>query len=183
MKEQLLIEHCAPTLANIKVANLFRYFFEEYKEVEEYLKYWNGQMNQKGVYLTNIKTCNGTALLYVYRKNSLKKILQQSEVRQFLHRYGYEAFSIQKCIEYLGKQFEEGCGFPHEIGVFLGYPLEDIIGFIENKGKNYKCVGCWKVYGNAEEAEKLFYKFKKCQCVYREQFLSGRDILKLTVAA
>ena len=36
---------------------------------------------------------------------------------------------------------------------------------------------------NAEEAEKLFYKFKKCQCVYREQFLSGRDILKLTVAA
>ena len=94
MKEQLLIEHCAPTLANIKVANLFRYFFEEYKEVEEYLKYWNRQMNQKGVYLTNIKTCNGTALLYVYRKNSLKKILQQSEVRQFLHRYGYEAFSI-----------------------------------------------------------------------------------------
>lgn len=183
MKEQLLIEHCSPTLANIKVANLFRYFFETYEEVEKYLEYWNGQMNDKGVYLANIKTCENTALIYVYRKKSLWNILQQPETRQFLHCYGYEHFSIEESIKYLGEQFEKGCGFPHEIGVFLGYPLEDIIGFIENKGKNYKCVGCWKVYGDEKEAEKLFYKFKKCQCVYRQQFLNGRDILKLTVAA
>lgn len=183
LNEQLLIEHCSPTLANIKVANLFRYFFETQEEVEEYLNYWNQQMNSKGVYLTNIKTCNNTALIYVYRKKSLWKILQQSEVRHFLQSYGYQRFSVEDCIKYLREQFQRSCQFPHEIGVFLGYPLEDIIGFIQNKGKNYKSVGRWKVYGNAEEAEKLFYKFKKCQWIYRQQFLNGRDILQLTVAA
>ena len=34
--------------------------------------------------------------------------------------------------------------FPHEIGVFLGYPLTDVVGFIENQGRNFTCCGCWK---------------------------------------
>lgn len=25
--------------------------------------------------------------------------------------------------------------FPHEMGVLLGYPTEDVLGFIENQGK------------------------------------------------
>lgn len=183
MKEQLLIEHCAPTLANIKVANLFRCFFDSEKEIEEYLAYWNGQMNSKGVYFSSVKQCKNTALIYVYRKNSLKQILQQKTIRQFLQHYGYDCWDVVSCIKQLKKQFQTSCSFPHEIGVFLGYPLEDIIGFIQNEGKNYKCVGCWKVYGDEEKAQKLFWKFERCRHVYRKQYLNGRNILKLTVAA
>lgn len=36
--------------------------------------------------------------------------------------------------------------FPHEIGLFLSYPPEDVRGFIEHKGHESKCEGCWKVY-------------------------------------
>lgn len=183
MKEQLLIQHCSPTLANIKVGNLFRFFFEQPEEVEQYITYWNQRMNEKGVYLTSVKQCKETALIYVYRKKSLEQILQQSNIQHFLKTYGYESNSVYACIEHLREQFVTSCSFPHEIGVFLGYPLEDIIGFIVNEGKNYKCVGCWKVYGDAQKAEKTFCKFKKCQWIYQQQFLNGRDILKLTVTA
>lgn len=183
VKEQLLIEHCSLTLANLKAGNLFRYFLESQEEIDEYLNYWNGQMNKKGVYLTIVKQCEETALIYVYRKSSLMQVLEREEIQNFLKRYGYEDFSIEGCITHLRKQFQRNCTFPHEIGVFLEYPLEDIVGFIENKGRNYKCVGCWKVYGDEKNAEKLFTKFKKCQCIYRQQYLSGRDIMKLTVAA
>ena len=65
VKEQLLIEHCSLTLANLKAGNLFRYFLESQEEIDEYLKYWNGQMNKKGVYLTIVKQCEETALIYV----------------------------------------------------------------------------------------------------------------------
>lgn len=41
--------------------------------------------------------------------------------------------------------------FPHEIGIFLGYPLDDVIGFIEHKP--YYLVGDWKVYQNVNEAK------------------------------
>lgn len=52
--------------------------------------------------------------------------------------------------------FFEKDGFPHEVGLFLGYPLDDVTGFIEQKGKNYKCCGIWKVYGNEKQTQMLF---------------------------
>ena len=51
----------------------------------------------------------------------------------------------------------EGKGdFPHEIGLLLGYPPEDVIGFIENRGQNPLYIGYWKVYSNLEECRKVF---------------------------
>lgn len=73
--------------------------------------------------------------------------------------------------------------FPHEIGVFLGYPIEDVIGFINNKGCNFKCCGYWKVYGDKEKAIKEFARYDKCRMIYTKLWNQGRSILKLTVAA
>ena len=73
--------------------------------------------------------------------------------------------------------------FPHEIGLFLDYPLVDVIGFIRNTGKNCKCSGCWKAYGNAKEAEKTFCRYKKCREIYPRLWENGRSVLQLTVAA
>ena len=68
------------------------------------------------------------------------------------------------------------------IGLFLGYPPEDVCGFIENKADACKCVGCWKVYGDEDAAKKLFAKYKKCTDVYCTLFANGRSIERLTVA-
>ena len=51
--------------------------------------------------------------------------------------------------------------FPHEIGLFLGYPAEDVQGFIRNCAAKPKLVGAWKVYGDAEVAKKKFASYKK----------------------
>lgn len=64
--------------------------------------------------------------------------------------------------------------FPHEIGIFLDYPLQDVKGFIENKGKNSKYNGLWKVYGDKDASMKLFEKYRKCISVYSELWRSGR---------
>ena len=80
-------------------------------------------------------------------------------------------------MERLGESSE----FPHEIGLFLGYPCEDVKGFIENKASSAKCVGCWKVYGDADKAQKQFELFKKCAKVYQQQFELGKPLTRLTV--
>ena len=46
--------------------------------------------------------------------------------------------------------------FPHEIGVILGYPLEDVKGYMENGGQKCLLNGYWKVYNNPEEAKRKF---------------------------
>ena len=72
--------------------------------------------------------------------------------------------------------------FPHEIGLFLSYPLEDVEGFVENRGRNCKCTGCWKVYGDEQQAQRQFSRYRKCQEVYLRLWQGGRSVEQLTVA-
>lgn len=80
------------------------------------------------------------------------------------------------------RRLDEDMEFPHEIGLFLGYPPEDVCGFIENKAEGYKCIGQWKVYGDEAQAKKNFAMYKKCTQVYCAQFAQGKSIKRLTVA-
>ena len=75
-----------------------------------------------------------------------------------------------------------GESFPHEIGLFLGYPPEDVRGFIEKGASGCKCSGCWKVYGNTQQAMTTFGRYRKCAALYLEQWTKGKSVEQLTVA-
>ena len=60
---------------------------------------------------------------------------------------------------YMKKEFD----FPHELGLILGYPVEDVTGFIEHNGKNYLHSGYWKVYHNPSAKRKLFERFEQAK--------------------
>ena len=134
-------------------------------------------------YYINLREHETRALVYVYREGLLQKELENPENAAFLKSYGYENTDIAYALNRLKTRVAE-CkeGFPHEIGVFLNYPLGDVIGFIENKGHNYKCKGCWKVYCNECETQKTFQRYQKCRNVYLRLWKQGRSVLQLTVA-
>ena len=85
-------------------------------------------------------------------------------------------------VEELARRLTAAGGFPHEIGLFLSYPPEDVLGFILNKACNHKCVGCWKVYGDEQAAKCIFRRYKKCSKIYSQQWEQGKSIEQLTVA-
>lgn len=180
--EKLLIEHCSPTLASLKTANLFTCKYEKEKELLESIAYWNEQMNKKGIKVLILRKKERKALIYVCRISHLDKILKNEETMQFLIQYGYENKNIDNIIKQLKIRCNRNEDFPHEIGVFLGYPLEDVTGFINNTGKNFQYAGIWKVYGDQKEAKKRFCKYKKCTEIYTRLWNNGRSIWKLTVA-
>lgn len=122
------------------------------------------------------------ALIYVYRPAKLFSDLQNETAWHILCQRGYRAGSPEQCIVQLMKQMEQQNGFSHEVGLFLGYPPEDVCGFMENKAQCCKCVGCWKVYGDEEQAKKTFAKYRKCTRVYLTRYAEGSTIEKLTVA-
>lgn len=193
MFEQELIEHCSPTLASIKVASLFTYTYKSLKELHVRVTYWNSKMKRKGITFDILSENVGVnkALIYVYRRADLEKILNRDEIRSFLLNHGYliddneivGGVNCENIILQLKKKFEKLNQFPHEIGIFLGYPIGDVKGFIENHGCNCICTGYWKVYCNEEEAEKTFRKYKKCRDIYMNLWISGRSVMQLTVAA
>lgn len=181
--EQELIEHCAPTLAGIKSASLFNYFYSDQKDVVEQLEAVNHLLNGCGVYVEALLWREDSLLIYTYRLSHVRRELAEPEVRELLEKYGYGSFEVEHCIGHLKKRLEHYSCFPHEIGIFLGYPLEDVKGFIQNEGRNCKCCGLWKVYCNQPEKEKQFDKLRKCSEVYLRVFSQGRSIRKMTVCA
>ena len=46
-------------------------------------------------------------------------------------------------------------GERHEIGAFLGYPIHDIYGFINNRDEQCLLTGEWKVYADADNAKNV----------------------------
>lgn len=180
MSNQQLIFHCAPTLANVKIGNLFTVTYESKYKLTESVCEKNLMMNERGVFIRVLKYMGKTALIYVYRRNKLIEILKNEEIQDFLREFCYESFHEEDALETL-MQHLSGENFPHEVGVFLGYPLADIRGFIQNQGKNCYCSGCWKVYHNPEKAKKIFSQYKKCSKIYLARYEQGFDMSRLTV--
>lgn len=178
-----LITHCAPTLASLKTAGLFRWRAPSEKALTDELDNWNRLMEDKGVSLVCLRWTEEAALIYVFREKRLMADWQQPGAAAFLRERGFHDLRPTQAIAELRRRLESGEGFPHEIGLFLGYPLGDVIGFIENSGRNCQCTGCWKVYGNAAEAMRTFLRFQKCRMIYRRLFQNGRTVRQLTVAA
>ena len=177
-----LVMYCSPTLASIKTASLFRFSYSTDVELNEFIREWSGQLLPKGVYLSILKKGQKEALIYVYRARNLFEDLHKPGVQDFLKGCGYQKGSVVEAIGQLALHLAQRDDFPHEIGLFLGYPLEDVLGFIENKGKHSKYSGCWKVYHNEHEAIRIFEKFKRCKDAYVRLYFAGTTVMQLTVA-
>ncbi|MBQ1348872.1 MAG: DUF3793 family protein, partial [Aeriscardovia sp.] len=129
--------------------------------------------------LTYLK--NGRALVYVYRPQMLERDLAGELQAEILKSCGYGSLERENCIRTLIRHLQEGDGFPHEIGLFLGYPPEDVKGFIENRGEHAKYTGTWKVYGNLEESLAQFARFQRCTRAYVEAGRRGVGLRRLAV--
>jgi len=179
--DKILVRHASPTLAGIKLGNLF--CMESDPSLASLLKHWNNLLLPKGVAVQRLKENSERSLIYAYRPVWLNTLLQKEKEQAFLKTCGYSDFSAFEAIRHLMERFSEAREFPHEIGLFLGYPLQDVQGFIQHKGQNCLCVGCWKVYGDTAAAKKNFAMFKKCSGLFCRLFEEGYSISRLTVAA
>ena len=187
--ETVMIEQCAPVLASLKPAGLFRYETSDCADLARRVRSWNEQLGEKGLCVRVLKGCVRTHryLVYVYRESKLRAVLAQPQVRDFLCKEGYtlsgQSDDYAPLLRQLSRRLCCEADFPHEIGVFLGYPLPDVVGFIENEGRNFTCCGCWKAYGDPAAARQHFAQLNKCTAVYLRLFHSGTPIQRLAVAA
>jgi hypothetical protein len=182
MLEQSLIFHCSPTLAGIKTGSLFSCRFASADEFLSELCDLNQTLSDRGIRIEVLRVKSSRALVLAYRPKRLATDLNKSGVWRFLNQFGYAENDPERAISRLKARFAPQAGFPHEIGLFLGYPLADVADFIKNRGRNSKCTGCWKVYRDEGEAARLFRRYEKCKEVYLQMFGKGCSVLQLTVA-
>lgn len=178
--EHLLAEHCAPTLAGVKAASLAGCPVQRRGETARTVEAYDRALERQGIRLRLIPTSRACDLLLVYRPRLLERTLSQQEAQALLSRRDYPMDSgVDGQLDCLCRRLAEQEEFPHEVGLFLGYPLEDVVGFVEHRGSGCKRQGLWKVYSDVERAERLFSLYDRCRRAVRGQVAQGISVLEL----
>ncbi len=171
-----IIFQCAPFLKGLKAACMVSV---EKEFCQEFQKVFEGTDMEYKILSEN----KGRRLVFLYRRNELSAYLRRDEVRNFLENYGYSCEDFESA---LGRLSERVCryacenrGFPHEIGAFLNYPIEDVKAFIKQGGKGEIMNGYWKVYHNPRRARFIFQAYDKAQTSAVNEYLAGRSIREI----
>ena len=180
LSEGYLVEKGAPTLAGLKSGNLFSCAYGSKKSLFREIAAINRVIVKKGLRLIPLRFREGRALLYLYRPAMLGRDLARPEAADLLKEAGYPELSQNKCLAELMRRLRAGGDFPHEIGLFLGYPVEDVRGFIEQGAAGSKYCGLWQVYGDVNRARRLFASYKNCTARWVARFNRGVPLEALT---
>lgn len=183
MSEENFVFHCAPTLAGIKSGSLFTCSYSCRRQVEAELRALNRRLVSRGLRVVALRYMEKKVLVYVYRPRGLTEELSRGEARSILQGAGYTPADGDRSVVQLARKMARGGDFPHEIGLFLSYPPEDVKGFMENSGRDCKCVGTWKVYGDVDAARKRFREYKNCTCDYCRRLRLDKASLEQLAAA
>lgn len=203
-----LVRHCAPTLCGLKPGSLFRcchgaggYAREgrsdctrsgKYPCLRKALAQDRKKLEPFGLQICVLVADPQGDLVYVYDKYLLTRMLAEPQTGAFLANLGYDAGDLNACISLLCKRTREAfrqkgaskvAAFPNEIGLFLGYPIEDVEGFIRERGQNCLACGCWKVYANVERALEQFRVFKECTAAMQVRFEGGESLGQMVLEA
>ncbi|CCX86116.1 putative uncharacterized protein [Clostridium sp. CAG:590] len=176
----LLAIHCAPILSGSKAANIMTVTVHEFDRIGYLLQ-------GTGIRYRFLKTKGDKGILYLYREKRLRQYLEQEEIQEFLSEYGYDQVDIAKMLNLLSKRIQlyndQEAVFPHEIGVFLEYPLGDVKGFLANEGKNFMYSGYWKVYQDLQGAVRRFIQYDMERELTIQALMQGKTIREIALAA
>ena len=122
-------------------------------------------------------------LVFFFRRSELEYHLMLPDNQRLLEAYGYHMRNLDEMLKRLAQRVRQissrKLGFPHEIGVFLGYPKEDVEGFIHNEGRKYLMIGYWKVYSNPSRAKMIFKSYDQAKEGVVREFLAGKSIREI----
>lgn len=166
--EYALGTYCGITFAGIKAASLF----SMKRECADCLERYEEHFGSRGFRFLRLREDGERVLLYVYNVKKLGRILSDSQIKEFLGGEGYIYDSTERALEILKSRMSKG-EFPHEIGIFLNYPLEDVKGFIAHPNDGVELVGYWKVYKDAERKKRLFDTYARCTQKIKEKLMCG----------
>lgn len=172
VKEQIAMQ-CAPFLTGIKISNLFIVPRCHWNEVVSLFHY-------TGISISIVFSSEDRITSLLYRAEELEVYLNRVNVARIMKELGYQTLELEQVLQEFSLRYRSSMkkrgDFPHELGLLLGYPVADVIGFMQNRGKNYLYCGYWKVYDNLAEAIRLFDLYKKAREAMVRLIRMGTDI-------
>ena len=182
--DEVLSYHCAPTLLRLKPASLVSVSWREFPALEAQVAAYDRHFRGRGIRFRLLCTCRRNALLLVWHEALLARQLAQPLTQRILRRDGYRPEDgAAAMLDRLSVRLRRMEDFPHEVGLFLGYPPEDVEGFQRCRGRNCKLCGYWKVYSDVDRARALFRQYDRCREVLYPRVARGATLPQIFRAA
>lgn len=157
---QLIIEHLGPTVLGIKPSELLNVSLYDQSIWEEF-KALFFQQEQLG--LREIRQVNGRQQVIFFHRVTLDTVLSEKQNQEFLKTFNYpEPYSLDSYLNHVLEKIRSKA-FPHEIGIFLGYPLKDVLGFMKQIPLTYVCTHGWRIYGDAQLSNNIYEKYHQAR--------------------
>lgn len=154
-----LVETLGPVLIGSKPAELLSFPKHE-KELSKKIDSIEKHIGKcKKIAYILFKNKNDSIKILFYNPQTLDDNLREYRNIKFLKSLGYpKKYDLKEYLEVLVSKMVDGF-IPHEIGVFLGYPLKDIMGFIGHPSLKLTKVNGWRVYGDPRLSDKRRSEF------------------------
>ncbi|WP_425801462.1 DUF3793 family protein [Desulfitobacterium sp. Sab5] len=166
-----LLECLGPVILNIKPAELLNIGhnknpggWEEFKKL---------LIMRPDIGLLEIREINKRKQILFFNRNVLNERLANLYNNNFLIKINYpRSATLEKCLEHLVQKIRS-IDFPHEIGLFLGYPLKDVLGFMGLASLPYIKTQGWKVYGNEKLSDQWYERYQSARKLMQEKIGIG----------
>lgn len=144
-----------------------------------WIKYGKVYIDELNLSYKVLRQNKNSLTLIIYDYKVLNDCLNKECNIEFLKTLGYrENEDLSSKLTRLSKRYSM-CKCPHELGIFLGYPVEDVQSFMNSKNKQCKICGYWKVYNSEKKAEKIFALFDKVRNCAAENIIKGSSRVQL----
>lgn len=160
-----LVFGSAEVLSGVRPANLVHIFNRTFgcgrNMYDLWHKYGAALMQESRIEAMPLHNSPTSTLLLLYAPVLLQRRLHSRSATTFLCTLGY---SITKEIDEILHQLRArfvGTDVPHEIGVFLGYPLKDVAAFMGHNELPVASQRLWKIYGRSHRSEALADLYQK----------------------
>ena len=172
--DQLMIHYCAPTICNIKPGNIF--FVKNEVFCENTFRQWENLFLTHGLLSFAIRLSETSTAVLVCNKSWVEGILNSPAVQSYLIEKKCFSSTLLDFVHNFSRKIESEKSFPHEIGIILGYPIDDVIEYEKNEGRNCKYSGCWKSYSNVEYTKSCQCRYKNCSRMCEKLFENGYTV-------
>ncbi|MDD6769844.1 MAG: DUF3793 family protein [Inconstantimicrobium porci] len=172
--EAFLVYNTSLICAGVKPAVTLTLMIINERDLHDlWIKYGKTYIAELNLNYEVLRQSKNSSTLIIYDYNQLYDCLKKNCNIEFLKILGYkENGDLSEQIAMLRKRYDMyKC--PHELGIFLGYPIDDVISFMKDSRKHCKLCGYWKVYNSEEKAEKIFMLFDNIRNCAAETIIKG----------
>lgn len=118
-----------------------------------------------------------SSLALFYNPATLAQTLARPATRDWLTHHGYpaDATTLDALLAVLKSHFKS-TPMAHEVGLFIGYPLKDVDGFVRARPATPLHRGLWRVYGELSESLRRMRLYSRVEQVAQTIYDSTRDV-------